>query len=58
MAYELKRLEEARWEVMRVVQAQDRSALRARAAGASWGQIGRALGISQQAAHRRYSKET
>jgi hypothetical protein len=33
---------------------QDESARRAREAGASWGDIGKALGISKQAAQRRY----
>lgn len=55
LAAALAELDDSTEAVARAVQWQDRVALRAREAGASWAQIGRALRISQQAAHRRYA---
>lgn len=51
----LRLLQEARQGVTDALREQDDAARAARALGASWGQIGRCLGISQQAAHRRYA---
>lgn len=48
-------LREAHEAVLEALRDQDDAVRAARSLGASWGQIGRCLGVSQQAAHRRYA---
>jgi hypothetical protein len=51
----LSRLDQVRHAEDELAEARRRLVAEARAVGASWGQIGRALGISRQAAWERYS---
>jgi hypothetical protein len=50
----LKRLEVAGERVARVESQRDRAVAAAMAAGCTWAEIGAALGVSAQAAHRRF----
>ena len=50
----LRRIEQLAAQISQLTVEQNLAVSRARAAGASWAEIGEALGCSPQAAHKRY----